>query len=145
MDGTMVRLDDDNNIVNFVCKKAFKYRDADCYYKTVNIYKFSKEFSRTHYVPFLEAYTKALGNNEYYEQVLRVITLLDNCELKALPLTGQKWYEIDDIQDLDIAETLFAPEDKQLPLYHRRYGGYWRFPNLLDFCYLVIRIFHPKN
>lgn len=145
MDGTMVRIDDDNNIVNFVSKKAFKYRDADCYYKTVNIYKFSKEFSRTHYVPFLEAYTKALGNNEYYEQVLRVITLLDNCELKALPLTGQKWYEIDDIQDLDIAETLFAPEDKQLPLYHRRYGGYWRFPNLLDFCYLVNPYFPPQK
>lgn len=62
--------------------------------------------------PFLEAYTKALGNNEYYEQVLRVITLLDNCDLKALPLTGQKWYEIDDVQDLDIAESLFAPSWK---------------------------------
>ena len=89
MDGTMVRLDDENNIVNFIPKKAFKYSDVDCYYKTVNIYKFSKEFSRTHYVPFLEAYTKALGNNEYYEQVLRVITLLDKCELKALPLDAR--------------------------------------------------------
>ena len=47
MDGTMVRLDDENNIVNFIPKKAFKYSDVDCYYKTVNIYKFSKEFSRT--------------------------------------------------------------------------------------------------
>ena len=63
-------------------------------------------------MPFLEAYTKALGNNEYYEQVLRVITLLDNCDLKAIPLSGQKWYEIDDIQDLDIAEVLFAASRK---------------------------------
>ena len=109
MDGTMVRLDEDNNIVNFVPKKAFRYEDAGWYYKTVNIYKFSKEFLRTQYVPFLNAYTKALGNNEYYEQVLRVITLLDNCELKALPLTGQKWYEIDDVQDLDIAAIGVSP------------------------------------
>lgn len=145
MDGTMVRLDDEHNIVNFVPKKAFKYSDVDCYYKTVNIYKFSKEFLCTHYVPFLDAYTKALGNNEYYEQVLRVITLLDKCELKALPLDGQKWYEIDDIQDLDIAETLFAPEEDRLPLYQKRYGGYWRFPNLLDFCYLVNPYFPPKK
>lgn len=137
MDGTMVRLDEDNNIVNFVPKKAFKYSDVDQYYKTTNIYKFSKEFLRTHYVPFLEAYTKALGNNEYYEQVLRVITLLDNCDLKALPLTGQKWYEIDDVQDLDIAESLFASSENQLSLYQKRFGGYWRFPGLLDFCYLV--------
>ena len=94
----MVRLDDENNIVNFIPKKAFKYSDAEQYYKTTNVYKFSKEFLTTHYVPFLEAYTKALGNNEYYEQVLRVITLLDNCDLKALPLTGQKWYEIEDVR-----------------------------------------------
>lgn len=145
MDGTMVRIDDDNNIVNFVPKKAFKYNDVDFYYKTVNIYKFSKEFSQTHYVPFLEAYTKALGNNEYYEQVLRVITLLDNCELKALPLTGQRWYEIDDIQDLDIAETLFALDEERLSLYQKRYGGYWRFPNLIDFCYLVNPYFPPQK
>lgn len=145
MDGTMVRLDDENNIVNFVPKKAFKYSDVDCYYKTVNIYKFSKEFLCTHYVPFLDAYTKALGNNEYYEQVLRVITLLDKCDLKALPLSGQKWYEIDDVQDLDIAETIFAPEEDRLPLYQKRYGGYWRFPNLLDFCYLVNPFFPPQK
>lgn len=137
MDGTMVRLDEENNIVNFVPKKAFKYKDINSYYKTVNIYKFSKEFSVTNYVPFLEAYTKALGNNEYYEQVLRVITLLDKSNLKALPLSGQKWYEIDDIQDLDIAETLFADSKDKLTLYQKRYGGYWRFPNLIDFCYLV--------
>lgn len=145
MDGTMVKLDDDNNIVNFVPKKAFKYSEVDSYYKTVNIYKFSCEFLRSSYVPFLEAYTKALGNNEYYEQVLRVITLLDRCDLKALPLQGEKWYEIDDVQDLDIAETIFAPEEDRLPLYQKRFGGYWRFPNLLDFCYLVNPFFPPQK
>ena len=145
MDGTMVRLDDENNIVNFVPKKAFKYNDVDSYYKTVNIYKFSKDFLSTQYVPFLDAYTKALGNNEYYEQVLRVITLLDKCDLKALPLSGQKWYEIDDVQDLDIAGTIFAPEEDRLPLYQKRYGGYWRFPNLLDFCYLVNPFFPTQR
>lgn len=138
MDGTMVRIDEDNNIVNFIPKKAFKYKDVDSYYKTVNIYKFSREFSQNKYVPFLDAYSKALGNNEYYEQVLRVITLLDNAELKALPITnGAKWYEIDDVQDLDIAETLFADKSKLMQRYNIRFGGHWRFPKLLDFCYLV--------
>lgn len=145
MDGTMVRLDKDYNIVNFVPKKAFRYEDIDLYYKTVNVYKFSKEFSLHQYVPFLNAYCEALGNNEYYEQVLRVITLLDNCNLKARPLEGQKWYEIDDIQDLDIAETVFADSDKKLSKYQKRFGGYWRFPGLLDFCYLVNPYFPPKK
>ena len=137
MDGTMVKIDDDNNIVNFIPKKAFDYDDVDSYFKTVNIYKFSKEFSTNKYVPFLEAYTKALGNNEYYEQVLRVITFLDHSDLKALPISNERWYEIDDIQDRDIAEALFAEGEERLSKYMKRYGGYWRFPGMLDYCYLV--------
>lgn len=137
MDGTMVCLDSELNIINFVPKKMFNYQELHTYYKTVNIYKFSKEFSSKKYLPFLEAYIKAFGTNEYYEQVLRVFTMLDSCNLKALPLNGQKWYEIDDVQDLNIAEVLFAEGDMKLKMMQGRYGGYWRFPNLLDFCYLV--------
>lgn len=137
MDGTMVRIDDENNIVNFITKTAFKYSDVDHYYKTVNIYKFSREFMEQKYLPFLDAYCSALGNNEYYEQVLRVICMLENSDLKALPISNEKWYEIDDVQDLDIAEALFAEDDEHLRLYMKRFGGYWRFPDMLDYCYLV--------
>ncbi|MFA5528138.1 MAG: aminotransferase class I/II-fold pyridoxal phosphate-dependent enzyme [Peptostreptococcales bacterium] len=146
MDGTMVKLDEDHRIIEFVSKQNFRYNDVNQYFKTINIYKFSRDFLCNQYVPFLNAYTQALGNNEYYEQVLRIITYLDNCDLKALPIQqGQKWYEIDDIQDLDIAETLFASEEDQLPLFQKRYGGYWRFPRLLDFCYLVNPFFPPRK
>lgn len=145
MDGTMVRIDEDNNIVNFITKKAFKYSDVDYYYKTVNIYKFSKEFMVNKYLPFLDAYCSSLGNNEYYEQVLRVICMLDNSELKALPITNEKWYEIDDVQDLDIAEALFAEEEKHLKQYMKRFGGYWRFPDMLDYCYLVNPYFPSRR
>lgn len=137
MDGTMVRINEFNEIVNFVPKEAFRYEDVNVYYKTVNIYKFSKEFLRNFYVPFLEAYCKVMGNNEYYEQVLRVITHLHRSNLRALPLTGQKWYEIDDVQDLDIASTIFSDGVTKYHEYHKRYGGFWRFPQLLDYCYLV--------
>ena len=137
MDGTMVRIDSDNNIVSFVPKKAFRYNEVPYYYKTCNIYKFSKEFSCNQYVPFLEAYSKAMGNNEYYEQVLRVITALDKSALRALPITDEKWYEIDDIQDRDIAETKFSEGNEMLKRLHQCYGGYWRFPQMKDFCYLV--------
>lgn len=137
MDGTMVRIDKDNNILSFVPKKSFHYEETPYYYKTCNIYKFSRDFSINQYVPFLEAYSKAMGNNEYYEEVLRVITSFDKSALKALPITDEKWYEIDDIQDKEIAETLFAKDDTILKRYHQCYGGYWRFPQLKDFCYLV--------
>lgn len=137
MDGTMVRIDDDRNIVNFIPKKAFKYSDTEFYYKTVNIYKFSREFIVNHYLPFLEAYIRVLGENEYYEQVLRVITLIDATGIKALPITGKHWYEIDDVQDLRIAEAIFAEPEQRLEKIQHSFGGYWRYPGLLDFCYLV--------
>lgn len=137
MDGTMVRLDDDDNIISFIPKKAFSYNDIDSYYKTVNIYKFSREFAVKRYLPFLEAYIKVLGDNEYYEQVLRVITLVDTTGIKALPIGDMPWYEIDDVQDLRIAETIFADVDSRLEKLQHSYGGYWRYPGLKDFCYLV--------
>ena len=146
MDGTCVKLDEDDNIEAFVPGKKFKFDEIKDYYKTVNIYKFSRDFSKTHYVPFLDAYQKALGENEYYEQVLRVITMLDDPVIKAKRLTGQKWYEIDDIQDLDIATSIFTPdEDEKVALLQGRYGGYWRYPKLLDFCYLVNPYFPPQK
>lgn len=135
MDGTVVTIDEENKIERFIPKNQFKYTETADYYKTVNLYKFSKEFSTSMYVPFLEAYCKSLGTNEYYEQVLRVITMIDKSSIKALPLQGNKWYEIDDAQDLDIAESLFS--ENQYSALCSRYGGYWRYPKLLDFCYLV--------
>lgn len=146
MDGTVVTLDERLKIKSFFTKEEFRYSDIDSYYKTVNIYKFSREFSETHYVPFLEAYCHALGRNVYYEQVLKVITLLDDSPLKALPLSGEKWYEIDDIQDLDIASSIFARSDEErYRAVSSRFGGFWRYPHLLDFCYLVNPYFPPQQ
>ena len=135
MDGTVVTIDEENRIQRFIPNSQFRYEEIPDYYKTVNIYKFSQQFAEHMYVPFLEAYSAALGNNEYYEQVLRVITMLDNSTLRALPLEGEQWYEIDDVQDLDIAESIFT--EKQYDLLASRYGGYWRYPHMLDYCYLV--------
>jgi len=145
MDGTCVKLGDDDTIEAFVSGKKLVFEDIPKYYKTVNIYKFSKRFSETHYVPFLEAYSKALGNNEYYEQVLRVITMLDEPGIKAKKLDGQLWYEIDDIQDLDIASSLFASDEERVANISSREGGYWRYPHMLDFSIPTNPYFPPKR
>ena len=146
MDGTVVKLDEEDNITEFIPGKRFQYAEKDVCYKTVNAYKFSRDFSTKQYVPFLEAYMQALGNNEYYEQVLRVITLLDNPMIQGKRLSGQRWYEIDDAQDLNIAESIFASDSRQY--YDKiacRYGGYWRYPKMLDFCYLVNPYYPPQK
>ncbi|MBP3816619.1 MAG: aminotransferase class I/II-fold pyridoxal phosphate-dependent enzyme [Firmicutes bacterium] len=145
MSGTCVKLSEESEILSYISGTNFDFHEIDKYYKTVNIYKFNKDFSSKYYVPFLEAYLDALGNNEYYEQVLKVITMLDGKSLKAKKLDNQKWYEIDDIQDLNIAESIFAEEPhERVNLINSRYGGYWRYPKLLDFCYLVNPYYPPK-
>lgn len=145
MDGTCITVDEDDNITSFVSKREFDFTKTDEYYKTVNLYKFSKNFSEKYYVPFLEAYCNAMGLNEYYEQVLKVITFLGDLEIKAVKLNGEKWYEIDDVQDLDIAESLLAGKEEKLDKMQKRFGGYWRYPKLIDFCYLVNPYFPNKK
>ncbi len=143
MDGTCVVLNENDEITEFIPGRKLRFDRSDEYYKTVNIYKFGKRFSTSCYVPFLEAYCSALGNNEYYEQVLKVIALAGESELRALRLNGLAWYEIDDIQDLDIAESIFCNDRTERIC--RRFGGYWRYPKLIDFCYLVNPYFPPDR
>ena len=73
MDGTVIKIDDEKNVLEFIEKKNFSFDELDEYYKTVNIYKFSKEFAKKEFVPFLDAYIKSYGENEYYELVLKII------------------------------------------------------------------------
>lgn len=145
MDGTVVTLDNENRITEFIEKKDFKFDRINEYYKTVNIYKLSKEFSQNQYIPFLEAYMKAYGVNEYYELVLKAIVHLSRSTLKALPIENIKWYEIDDAQDYDIVNCLFAKPENTIEMYQKRFGGYWRFNNIKDYCYLVNPYFPPEN
>ena len=137
MDGTVVKLGAKNNITEFIEKKSFNYHDIKQYYKTVNIYKLSKNFINKEFIPFLRAYIESYGENEYYELVLKIIAHISRSDLKALDVSDLAWYEIDDAQDLDIASCLFSEGAEKLTNYQKRYGGYWRFDHLLDYCYLV--------
>lgn len=146
MDGTCLKINENEEILDFIPGKDFNFEDADNYFKTINIYKFSKEFSKNIYFPFLEAYMSANGKNDYYEAVLKTIIDLGKNYIYAKVISDDiKWYEIDDEQDLNIASSIFSNGDEKLEKYQIRYGGYWRYPKLLDFCYLVNPYFPPKK
>ncbi|WP_455067549.1 aminotransferase class I/II-fold pyridoxal phosphate-dependent enzyme [Parvimonas micra] len=146
MDGTCLKINEKEEITDFVPGKLFDFNDADNYYKTINIYKFSKTFSKDIYFPFLEAFMSANGRNDYYETVLKIIIDLGKNHILAKVISdGVKWYEIDDEQDLDIASSIFSGSYEKLEKYQKRFGGYWRYPKLLDFCYLVNPYFPPKK
>ncbi len=146
MDGTSVTISNSDDITGYCTKENFDFKNIDDYYKTVNIYKLSKKYSTRNYIPFLEAYIKSRGKNEYYEAVLNVLSKTGNSDLKAKVLTKEKWYEIDDVQDLDNAEVIFSGSSEvKFDKLSRRYGGYWRFPELIDYCYLVNPYFPPAK
>lgn len=146
MDGTVVKYNEYNQIVDFISKNEFDFKEISQYYKTVNIYRFSKDFSEKYYFPFLEAQMRAFGMNEYYETVLRTIVSLDSSLLQAYDIGDSIWYEVDDAQDLSIANTIFETSPtKKFERINSSYGGYWRFPELLDYCYLVNPTFPPQR
>ena len=107
MDGTCLKLNEDDSIKDFIPGKLFNENEKSEYYKTVNFYKFSKEFSKELYIPELEKYRNEFGDNEYYEAALGRIIKGNSSSLKARRLENQKWYEIDNAFDLEAASKLF--------------------------------------
>ena len=55
------------------------------------------------------------------------------------------WYEIDDAQDYDISSVMFSKGKDKYNLVMSKFGGYWRYERMLDFCYLVNPYFPPKR
>lgn len=111
MDGTVVTCDSNWHITEFIDKKNFDQSQKESYYKTVNIYKFSKEFSSELYVPYLEDFMRREGVNNYYETALKDVVLNNRGALEGLEIGNTKWYEIDNSHDLNIAESLFSAKN----------------------------------
>ncbi len=111
MDGTVVTVTEDGRISAFIEKQDIERKSADIYYKTVNIYKFSRCFLRQSYIPSMEEYITTHGKNQYHEMVLKELTESDRLRLNAFILDELKWYEIDTKEDLARAASVFRSMD----------------------------------
>jgi|LSQX01.1.fsa_nt_gb choline kinase len=108
MSGTVVEIDQAKSVTSFIPKKEIDIEKTTDYYKTVNIYKFSREFSKELLIPELCHEVERGQLNEYYETVLGKITKnLGPC-LTGFLMEGRKWFEIDDENDYNIARKLFT-------------------------------------
>lgn len=145
MDGTVTTIDENGYISKFISKEEIDIKKLNEDYKTVNVYKFSKDFSKEKYIPFLEAYIKSYGLGVYYELVLKVLAGFPDVKLKGYLMEDMPWYEIDDAQDLDIAHILFSHGKDKYDRIISKFGGYWRYGKIIDFCYLVNPYFPPKQ
>lgn len=94
----------------------------------------------------MEAYSKAWATTSIMSRCAG-LAMLDDRRIRAKRLNGQLWYEIDDHPGPGPASSMFAQDpDLRVSLHAQgRYGGYWRYPQLLDFCYLVNPYFPPQR
>lgn len=108
MDGTVTLLDEELFVRRFVPKGAIEPALIDSYFKTVNIYKLTRDFCRDHFLPGLQSHVDRASTGIYYEQVLGEIVERGLARVRGVVVRSAPWYEIDTTADLRAAEELFA-------------------------------------
>jgi histidinol-phosphate/aromatic aminotransferase/cobyric acid decarboxylase-like protein len=134
MDGTVVKVADGivtDIIPPYRQDAGFDFSDK---FKTLNIYKFSRDFCRTSFRQLLSYYTKVIDENSYYELVLGILIYLQKETIHAEILDGEQWAEVDDPNDLHVAEFVFNPEGRR-EILEETFGGYWNH-GVLDFAFI---------
>ncbi|MBX7491485.1 aminotransferase class I/II-fold pyridoxal phosphate-dependent enzyme [Helicobacter turcicus] len=143
MDGTVVTIDAHHRVKKIIFKEEFDFKQIDKYYKTANIYKFSKSFLENLYLPILENYIDKDNIEFYYERALKDV--VNNGVLNIEIVESDLWYEIDNPNDFSISKIMFSDFSKHYEMLKEHYGGYWRFSKIKDYCYLVNPYFPTTN
>lgn len=114
------------------CLELTKYNKNIPYlYKTVNIYYLSKSYKYKLIRQINRFLDKNNNNyNHYYEEIFNFK------DFKPLIINPNMWYEVDTISDYDTANIIYSKGEEKYNLLSNRFGGHWRFPDLLDYCYL---------
>lgn len=107
MDGTVIRVEKDRAQELILGKwqgENFDYSDTR---KTVNMYRFTKEFTGK-YMPLIRWYVENMGENSYYEKVLGSLIYLRECDIRVVEVPEDMWREVDDMEDLKRAREHFG-------------------------------------
>lgn len=108
LDGTFAELGPDHYIVDWTHKSQRpEYYTLEDKYKTVNIHKFGQGFLRTVLRSHLLDSVERCAGKEPLESVMMRIVRANPKMIRGMVLHGQKWFEIDDTDDLKKAEHLF--------------------------------------
>ena len=143
MDGTVVSVE--QNHISAVIPPRLQRPgfQLEGHFKTVNVYLFDERVWRRRLPRLLEWQISEVGVTDYYENAIGMIVYALDSELRAHIIAQDRWHEIDDLNDLRIAnEKLFPGHDVQSIL--ATHGGWWDLP-YLDFAYLRNMYFPPPG
>jgi len=111
LDGSFVEIDSEGFVVDWIHKDArdenFTKEDK---YKTINITKVSGRFIKEKLMPALEFSIFKKSKKRHLEHVMRDVVLSNKQGIKAVVNKGARWCEIDDKEDMIIAERLFQKD-----------------------------------
>jgi histidinol-phosphate/aromatic aminotransferase/cobyric acid decarboxylase-like protein/choline kinase len=104
-------------------------------FKTLNIYKFSREFCRGAFRQLLTYYARSIDCTCYYELILGILIYVQKAVIRAEILDGEAWAELDDPNDLRVAEFTFN-RSRRRRILEEAMGGYWSFGDVVDFNFI---------
>lgn len=135
MDGTVVSVGD--GIITQVFPPHLQGRDFAYHdkFKTLNIYRFDREFCRKTLQPLLSCYANLIDGNCYYELVLGMLVNMQRERIEAEVVHGTSWSEVDDPNDLTVARFDFEPE-RRVEILDRALGGHWSL-GFTDFAFMA--------
>jgi histidinol-phosphate/aromatic aminotransferase/cobyric acid decarboxylase-like protein/choline kinase len=134
LDGTVVSLTASGTIAQVypphLQPEGFDYSDK---YKTLNIYRFEKDFCRTSFRQLLSFYSRVFDTNSYYELMLGVLIYVQAAAVHGV-LVEHPWAEVDDPNDLTGAEFTFDTASRR-EIVESSWGGYWSLPHV-DYAFI---------
>jgi histidinol-phosphate/aromatic aminotransferase/cobyric acid decarboxylase-like protein len=89
----------------------------------------------------LTYYTQTFDRNYYYELILGILIYMQQAEVHGEVLEGERWAEVDDPNDLRVAEFVFNPGSRYDTL-TQGWGGNWD-NDILDFAFIRNMYFPP--
>lgn len=134
MDGTVVSVESGMITQVFPAHLQTEEFDYSGKYKTLNIYRFDRDFCRQRLQPLLSCYANVIDSGCYYELVLGMLINMQRERVRAESVDGSQWAEVDDPNDLAAARFTFEPDAREQIL-DRAKGGLWNFP-VLDFTFM---------
>ena len=108
MDGTVIRVDGDRALELILGKWQGEDFDYEGTRKTVNMYRFTKDFVQNKYAPLIAWYVEHMGENSYSETVLGSLMYYRECDFRIVEVPEDMWCEIDDAEDLARANRKFG-------------------------------------
>ena len=107
MDGTVIRVADGRALDLIPGKWQGEDFDYSVTRKTVNMYRFTKEFAQA-YLPLVAWYVEHIGSDSYYETILGSLIYLREFDVRVAEVPEEMWCEVDDAEDLARARARFG-------------------------------------